>query len=129
MYKNKERFFSPPPHLYTLFCCMGRGVLLQLYGWRGVGERKIFLILLYIKLSMYLFNTSSIESMILMWTNPLHCPVLLPLHPYSCNKTPFPIQQKSVRMGVGEGEKNLSLLLYIKLPMYRFYTSNIKSLI
>jgi hypothetical protein len=98
---------------------MGKGVLLQLYGWRGkrTGQCKG---LVHIKiidsildvLNRYIdnFMYRSIRKIFLSPT---------PLHPYSCNKTPLPIQQKSVKMG-GGGEKNLSLFLYAgsKIPTY-----------
>jgi hypothetical protein len=116
---KKDFSLPPPPPILTLFCCMGKGVLLQLYGWRGkrTGQCKG---LVHIKiidsildvLNRYIdnFMYRSIRKIFLSPT---------PLHPYSCNKTPLPIQQKSVKMG-GGGEKNLSLFLYAgsKIPTY-----------
>jgi len=42
MYMSKQRFFSlSPTPILTLFCCMGKGVLLQLYGWKGKKQNRV----------------------------------------------------------------------------------------
>jgi len=57
----------------------------------GGGERKIFFLLMYIKLPMHLFCTSNIKS--LKWPNPLHFSVSY--------FPPIQLTQKQCRMGGG----------------------------